>query len=280
MRRVHVWLAAGLLVVQGVAGQAETLGDALASAYKVSNLLANKQALLRASDEDLATAVATLRPVISFANQTVLSVSQHVGGGGGYANNLNDVLSLSAQLTLYDFGRTKANMNTAQQAILATEAALTQVEQQVLLSAAQAYVNVTLQTEMVAMQRSNVNLVGQDLKAAKDKYDVGEVTMTDVSQAEAQLASAKAQLAAAQGQLLLAREAYKAAVGHYPGNLAPLPGAPRLPKTVTEAQTIAAATNPQLLSAKYQVAVADQQVALAKANMSPISSARPRSATP
>ena len=275
-------MAAGLLAAQAVAGQAETLGDALASAYKASNLLANKQALLRASDEDLATAVAAIRPVISWMNQASYSVYQYkqtslVSTPSGpmavssmaYTNNLKDLLSLSAQLTLYDFGRSQAGIDVAHQTVLSTEEALTEVEQQVLLAAAQAYVQVTVQTQMVAMQQSNVELVSQDLKAAKDKFDVGEVTMTDVSQAEAQLASAKAQLAAAQGQLALARESYKAAVGHYPGKLSPLPPAPNLPKTLAEAQKIALATNPQLLSVKYQVSAADAQVTLAKANMLP-----------
>jgi outer membrane protein len=146
---------------------------------------------------------------------------------------------------------------------------LRSVEQQVLLGAAQAYVNVTLQQEMVAMQDSNVRLVTQDLRAAQDRFDVGEVTKTDVSQAQAQLAAAKAQLAAAQGQLALARESYKAAVGHYPGALAALPRAPKLPASLTAAQAIAVKTNPQVLSAQHQSLAADARVAQTKAGFMP-----------
>lgn len=271
MRKALIWMAAGLMAMQVAPAAAESFGDALASAYKNSDLLAQNQAVLRAADEDVAVAVAALRPVISWLNQATWSNGESVSlfGGKSWSNSLSDTIQISASMTLYDWGRGQVGVEVAKQTVLATEEALKNVEQQVLLNAAQAYVNVTLQQEMVAMQQSNVRLITEDLRATQDRFDVGEVTKTDVSQAQAQLAAAKAQLAASEGALALARESYKAAVGHYPGNLAPLPRAPHLPKSLNDAQAIAAKTNPSILSAQYQVKAADLRVELTKLQMQP-----------
>jgi outer membrane protein len=260
-------VAAVVLAMQASAAGAETLSDALAGAYKTSNLLLQNQATLRASDENVAKAMAALRPVVSYIAQAVEGgnqVGQITGRSGqsatvDWVEQQNVSFTLSLQMTLYDFGKSKTNIAAARETVLSVEEQLRSVEQQVLLGAAQAYINVALQEHMVEMQQSNVELVNKDLAAAKDKFDVGEVTMTDVSQVEAQLAAAQSQLVASQGQLTLAREAYKAAVGHYPASLAPLPRAPALPKSLAEAQAIAAKTNPQILSAQHQSLAADLQ---------------------
>ena len=109
-----------------------------------------------------------------------------------------------------------------------------------------------LQTELVSAQDSNVRLITQDLRAARDRFDVGEVTRTDVALAEAQLASANAALASAQGAYNLARERYNAAIGHYPGKLSGLPRSPVTARTVEEARVIALRTHPVILQAQHQ----------------------------
>ena len=78
----------------------------------------------------------------------------------------------------------------------------------------------------MALRQSNLRLISQELRAAQDRFDVGEITRTDVSIAEARLAASRAALASAEGQLMIAREAYKAATGAYPQQLAALPKAP------------------------------------------------------
>ena len=269
MRKNLNWIVAGMLAIQASAAGAETLGDALASAYKTSNLLLQQQATLRASDENVAVAISALRPVLTYIAQVTGGNSQQVGtvtGPGGTTTSIDWVeqananFSLTAQMVLYDFGARKTNIATVKATVLATEENLRSVEQQVLLGAAQAYINVILQERMVGMQQSNVELVTKDLAAARDKFDVGEVTMTDVSQVEAQLAAAKSQLVASQGALTLAREAYKASVGNYPVRLAAMPRAPALPKSLSEAQAIAAKTNPQIRAAQHQSLAADLRV--------------------
>lgn len=246
--------------------EAETLTDALIAAYRTSNLLDQNRAVLRAADEDVATAVSSLRPVIAYtaqagwAKQDIATTS-----GGGVFEDTSASLALSAEMTLFDFGRNLLGIEIAKASVLATRYALVEVEQQVLLAAVQAYVDVRLAQEVVALRQSNLRLIGEELRAAQARFEVGETTLTDVAIAEARLAGSRASLASADGSLLVAREAYKAATGAYPGQLAALPALPSLPQTLEEAQGVARSTNPLIRQAQQLVALADFQLALSEA---------------
>jgi outer membrane protein len=258
------------LAVAALPARAETLADALISAYKNSNLLDQNEAVLRAADEDYAIAIAGLRPVISYALGWTRNITRtDVGGIRNETNRLSASLSLSAELVLLDFGRSELQIDMAKESVLATRQALVQVEQQVLLAAVQAYVDVKLAQEIVALRQSNVRLITQELRAAQDRFEVGEITRTDVSIAEARLAEARANLAAAEGQLLVARESFKAATGHYPGQLAPLPASPRIGGSLDEARGVAVKSHPAIKQSQHEVTISERQVALAEANMKP-----------
>ena len=260
--------AAGAFVAP-MAG-AETLADALIAAYRNSNLLDQNRAVLRAADEDVAAAVSALRPVVSYTMRGAWSRAETMSLAGEVVNEgLSASLSLSAEMTLIDFGRSRLGIDIAKASVLATRSALVEVEQQVLLAAVQAYVDVRLAQEVVALRQSNLRLITQELRAAEARFDVGETTRTDVAIAQSRLAASRAALAAAEGNLMIAREAYKAATGAYPGQLAPLPPAPALPRTMEEAQTVARAENPLLQQAQHLVTVSDLQVQLAEASMMP-----------
>ena len=123
--------------------------------------------------------------------------------------------------------------------------------------------------EIVALRESNVRLITQELRAAQDRFEVGEVTLTDVAIAEARLAASRSSLASAQGDLMVARESYKAATGAYPGNLAALPKSPKVGKTLQEAQAVARKSHPLVLQGQQLVTVAELQVSLADAAMKP-----------
>ncbi len=263
--------------------RAETFSDALIAAYRTSNLLDQNEALLRATDEDVAIAVARLRPVLSFvtsANYAYnVSQSQRFTGTGFITGRFaSENTSASAQLTLdltiYDFGRGRLAVDAAKETVLATREALVDLEQRVLITAVQAYVNVRLATEIVFLRQSNVRLITQELQAARDRFDVGEITRTDVALAESRLAQARANLASAEGDLMVAREAYKASIGAYPGNLSALPKSPATARSLDEARSVAVRTHPQLKQAQRQVTVADINVARAKADTRPNLSAR------
>lgn len=246
----------------------ESLADALIAAYRNSHLLEQNQAVLRAADEDVATAVGSLLPVVSFVSR-VARVETNYARSDFDGFTTSGSSSLQASITLLDFGRGKTTVALKNELVLASQAALVSVEQQVLFDAVQAYVNVALQADLVATQESNVNLINQDLQATKDRFDVGEVTKTDVSLAEAQLAAAKAQLASAQGNYTVAKERYNAAIGHYPDQLSALPSNPVTVKSLDEARTIALREHPAVAQAAHQAKASDLGVDLAKAQMSP-----------
>lgn len=266
MRGFLAAVAVSVLGMSAPAVQAETLADALASAYKNSKLLDQNEALLRAADEDVAQAVAGLRPVVNFVAQ-----SQNTNTDPDFAGNdtLQSTLSLAAQWTLFDFGRGRLGVEIAKETVLATREALKDLEAQVLLSAVSAYVDVRLQAEIVALRQSNTRLITQELRAAQDRFEVGEVTRTDVAIAEARQAAARSGLAAAQGDLQVARERYRAVTGAYPGNLAGLPPLPKTARSMEEARMIGLRSNPDILQAQRQVTVAQLGVEAAKAGMRP-----------
>jgi outer membrane protein len=268
------WFLSVLVAFVGLtvapAAKAETLADAMIAAYRNSNLLDQNRAVLRAADEDVALAVATLRPVIAYTLQTGWARTEIATlVGTTVSEGLSASLTLSAEMTLIDFGRNQLGIEIARESVLATRQALVEVEQQVLLAAVDAYVDVRLSQEVVALRQSNLRLITQELRAAQDRFDVGEITRTDVSIAEARLAASRASLAAAEGDLMIAREAYKAATGDYPGRLAALPRSPALPRNAEEAQGVARGTHPLIRQAQHLVTVADLQVKLAEAGRMP-----------
>lgn len=253
-----------------VPASAETLADAMISAYRNSHLLEQNRAVLRAADENVAINVSALRPTLGIAASTTYSdpaTFQTLN------EKLYSTIGLQASMTVFDFGRTRAAIEGAKQSVLATREALAGVEQQVLLSAVQAYMNVRNAQEVVYLNEGSVRVLGQQLKASRDRFEVGEITRTDVAQSEAALAAARSKLTAAQGQLAIAREAYKAAVGHYPGKLAPPPRAPQIPHNLKDAVAIAQHDQPSLKQAQYQVKAAEFAVQRAKAQVRPTLSA-------
>jgi outer membrane protein len=264
-------LTASLIVGAVLPVRAETLADALIAAYRNSNLLEQNQAILRAADEDVAQAVASLRPVVAFIadgqygySQTLLDSGISVSNDGLFGN-----YSVTAQMTLFDFGRTQLAIEAAKEIVLATREALIAIEQQVLLAAVSAFVDVRLQQEIVSLRENNVRVITEQLRAAQDRFDVGEVTRTDVAQAEARLAEARANLVVAQGDLAIARENYRAATGNYPGVLSAPPAPPRTAATLDAARSVALRTHPLIRQAQREVQAAELNVARARANMKP-----------
>ncbi len=264
LRRTAIAALAGAALLAGTAAaRAETLTDALIAAYTNSNLLEQNRALLRAADEDVATAVSALRPVLEWAATAGYVLPEPITG------SFSASLSLTAQMTIYDFGRTPLAIDAAKESVLATRDALLQVEQQVLLGAVQAYMEVIRAARFVELRRNNVRLITRELQAARERFEVGEVTRTDVSLAEARLAASRSGLAAAEGDYNVAREAYKAAVGHYPKNLVRPNAPPITADTVDEARAIAVRNHPRIHQRQREVTIAEINIARARANMRP-----------
>lgn len=259
----HAALALGLALVP-LPALAETLTDALVSAYNHSGLLEQNRAVLRAADEDVALAVAELRPVLTYAmGASKTSNTLRFTSAASY------FVTLNAEFQLFDFGRGQLGVEIAKESVLMTRDTLKGVEQQVLLRAVSAYLSVRSAAERAELQANNVRLIRQELRAARDRFDVGEITQTDVSLAEAALAAAQAAEAAASGALLVAREEYKAATGHYPGTLTAIPAPPVTVDTLEAAKALARARHPDMLAAQRNVSIADMNVELARLAMAP-----------
>lgn len=273
MRGFFAAAAVAIGVMAAPVAQAETLTDAFIAAYRTSNLLDKQEATLRAADEDVAQAMSTLRPVVDFAVQSGYSRFQTTANGQ-FFDGVRTTFDITASMVLLDFGRRALRIEIAKEAVLATRELLRNVEQNVLFAAVDAYVDVQVKSQILSLRDSNVRLVTQELRAAQDRFDVGEITRTDVSIAEARLAAARAGFAAAEGDLMIAREAFKAATGAYPRNLSRLPKSPSLPKSMEAARSVALKTHPLILSAQRRVTLAELSIELAKAGFKPTISAR------
>jgi outer membrane protein len=247
-------LLASTVVAGAWPASAESLTDTLIRAYQTSPLLDANRASLRALDENVPQARSERRPQVSGTGAAQLQ-----GEAGEFP--LNDVYAsaLETSLLLFDNGRSRAAVESARFNVASGRASLLNVEQEVLFNAVQAYMDVVQSLEFVRLARNDVRVLEEQVQATNNRFEVGEVTRTDVSLTEARLAASRGALVDALGNLELARQAYLAAVGVMPGDLAAAPPVPALPETAEEAEQIAVRQNPLLVAARFdeRAAVAD-----------------------
>ena len=269
---VIVAVAAVVTGVSAPAARADTLADALVSAYQHSGLLEQNRALLRAADEDVAAAAATLEPVLRWT----ASATQSIGRGQssltlGVQNSDSLVVAgqLIAELLLYDFGATALGVEAAKETVLATRQTLIGIEQQVMLRGVQAYMGVIEAAEFVTLRQNNVRVLTQELNAARNRFEVGEVTRTDVALAEAQLAQARSGLASAQGNYAIAVEEYRNVIGRKPSRLAGPPRVPKIGGDIDAAKAVAVRNHPSMRAVQHQVSAAELAIKRAEASKRP-----------
>ncbi|HML93503.1 TolC family outer membrane protein [Methyloceanibacter sp.] len=240
---------------------AETLEQALADAYLLNPVLNAERARLRAIDEQVALAKSGLRPNISGSADTnyVRQNSNFAGaasviGGGLSSNGVSHPHGYAVQLSQLLFAGFQ-NLNAVREAksvVQAQREVLRGVEQTVLLDAATAYVNVVRDQAVVRLRENDVRVLTEQLKATRDRFDVGEVTRTDVAQAEARRSEALATLSVAQANLKTSRATYEQVVGHPPGSLQAPPSIRHLlPNSLDEAMTLGDGENPGILATVY-----------------------------
>ncbi|MGK8235626.1 TolC family outer membrane protein [Roseovarius sp. MS2] len=259
-----------ILGLAPVTAKAETLADALKSAYVNSGLLEQNRALLRSADENVAQAVASLRPIIDWTSGITLDSSDTRSQGANRNNTSTSLnLGITGSLLVYDFGRSDFLTESAKETVLATRQTLISVEQFVLLTGVQAYMNVIRNQEFVDLRQNNLRLLREELRAAQDRFEVGEVTRTDVAQAESAVALAQSGLAAAQGDLTRAIEEFREAIGRDPGSLQTPSELPQLGENVDAAKAAALRRHPDLLQAQHNVAAAELNIRAAEAALLP-----------
>ncbi len=259
-----------MLVALGNPSYADTLADTLVKAYQLSPALEAARAQQRATDEGVAQARAGKRPQVDISSTLRTGRAER----SDFVGRLNDSLSrsrslnveLTASLNLYDGGRTRAAINAAKAQVSAGRAQLKNSEQNLFLNSVASYVDVRRDSRFVALGQNNVSVLRQQVRAARDRFELGEVTRTDVSLAEARLAQAQATLASFVGQLAVSKESFKAIVGVEPVNLQTPPPLPNLPATLDQAIAIAMRENPSMISARFQELVARYNLERADAN--------------
>ncbi|AWZ21492.1 Type I secretion outer membrane protein, TolC precursor [Roseovarius sp. AK1035] len=270
MRTLGGVFGLAILGLAPVTAKAETLADALKSAYVNSGLLEQNRALLRSADENVAQAVASLRPIIDWTSGITLDSSDTRSQGANRNNTSTSLnLGITGSLLVYDFGRSDFLTESAKETVLATRQTLISVEQFVLLTGVQAYMNVIRNQEFVDLRQNNLRLLREELRAAQDRFEVGEVTRTDVAQAESAVALAQSGLAAAQGDLTRAIEEFREAIGRDPGSLQTPSELPQLGENVDAAKAAALRRHPDLLQAQHNVAAAELNIRAAEAALLP-----------
>ncbi|MDB4122547.1 TolC family outer membrane protein [Octadecabacter sp.] len=255
------------LTVSAMPAQSESLGDALRDTYHNSGLLDQNRALLRAADEDVAQSLAALRPVITWQAQAIYA-NTSVSTAGGLPDSIDATISVSGSLLVHDGGASALATASQKELVLQTRQGLVQVEQQVLFRTVSAYMEVRRSSEFLALRRSNVGVINQELRAARDRFEVGEVTRTDVSLAEARLAAARSLLAAAEGSLAQAKEEYRATVGRAPGLLDVVNPA-ALQHDLEAARAFAVRNHPEVLGAQHGVSASELNIRRAEAALNP-----------
>ena len=268
-------MRSGAVKPPATTGVPRTLIEALATTYSTQPALQAGRARLRATDENVPAALAGWRP------QVQLSGGGGYGGGASQTYNRGTFLktptdrligTATAQVTqnLYTGGRTQANINRSKNQVMAERANLILQEQTSFTAVVNAYVGVIQRTQELELNRNNETVLTKQLQATNDRFRVGEITRTDVAQAEAALAGARAQRETSEGTLETARGVFQQIVGVLPpADLVP-PQPLALPvKTETEAIAMASSNNPQVVAALFTDAAAKDAVDVAFAQLMP-----------
>jgi outer membrane protein len=268
MRGGYLAAAGAAALIAGGAADAQTLRDALSETYKTNPTIMAQRAQLRSLDEAVAVARAGNRPQVS----GTAGVNQDLTRtGGGNGRNLSAGIDVS--YPLFNGGRVRNQIGAANERVAAGRAELRATEGDVFTSAVGAYMDVIRDRSIVDLNRNQVKVLETNLQATRDRFEVGDLTRTDVAQSEARLALARSTLSTAEGRLQSSEETYRRVVGGQPGDLAPPPALPALPATADQAVEIAIANNPDIAAIAAQIRAAGRDVAVVRAGRLPTVSA-------
>jgi outer membrane protein len=289
-KKLRTWSSVAVLsLLLGVPGpvSAETLKEALAAAYLFNPTLKGVRAQLRATDNVVANSKSGYRPTVTatltdgFEDlRTRVSVPSSSLGSGSSSSLASSSLAngtsnpRSAQIALqqnvFDGFRTYNAVQGSEALVEAGREDLRLTETNVLLNAATFYMNVVRDQAIVNLRRNNVKVLSEQLRATQDRFKVGEVTRTDVAQAQSGLAQSQADLSIAQGTLYGDQASFAQFIGHPPGTLRdPGPATKLLPKTLQGSIDIAQAENPGIIGAIFRERAQQHQVKQVKGQLLP-----------
>jgi TolC family type I secretion outer membrane protein len=253
------------------AASAQTLTEALAYSYNTNPQLLAQRALLRATDEDVPQALANWRPTVTFSGAAGLARGTGSAAGSPipYSTYYPRTLDLSVTQPIYRGGRTAAQTKQALNTIDAARAQTLAVETTVFQAVVTAYLDVVRDQTLVTVNINNEQVLRKQLDATEARFHVGEVTRTDVAQAQSSLAQATATRIASEGQLEVSRAEYVRAVGHPPGRLVLPRERPTLPATREEVLNLAAHDNFSVIAANFTELAARNNIGVIKGQLLP-----------
>lgn len=271
--RLHLTssLTSGVLIGSALlmagSASAETLREAMVRAYQSNPAITGQRAAQRATDENVPIARASGLPSLQSNGQIIDNIvvannnflnPERVGTG-----------QLQLSVPLYQGGAVKNAVRAAETRVDAGRAQLRGVEANLFTNVVAAYMNVIRDEAIVNLNTRNVNVLDTNLRASRDRFQVGDLTRTDVAQSEARLAQARAQLQSAQANLISSRENYVNIVGVAPVGLEQPPALPTLPASPNQAVAVALDQNPQLIAARRSADATRYDINVARANRLP-----------
>jgi outer membrane protein len=275
-------LAAASVAALGVgASGAETINGALVKAYLTSPDINAQRAAVRVADEGVPKANAGYLPTVEAQGNIAIARSQAneivPNGDNGFsqtptANFISKPrgYGITANETVFNGNRTLNTIRQAESQVFGAREQLRNTEQNTLLSALTAYMDVLEDTAILGLDNNNVDVLKEQLRETRDRFTVGEVTRTDVAQAEASLAGAQATALSAVATLQAAAARYRQFIGDQPTSLAPVkPVARPLPKTLPEAVSISQVEHPAISGSLHGVDAAQLQVKIAEGALYP-----------
>lgn len=258
----------GLALAISSPGYATTLTDALIQAYQTNPSLRVGRSGLRSTDETVRQARSGIQPTVSASVSTNHSNSLSTNTQG-FTNSAN----LTASVPIFAGGTGINSIEKARYNVLASRQSLKLTEQTILLNAVTAYMDVRRDIRNVELALNSVKVLTEEVRAASERFEVGEVTRTDVSQAEARLAASESSLQTNRANLKRSNNSYIAVVGSKPKNLRTPPATPALPRSGDAAEAIAIAKHPTILQQQFLVSAAEKDVSIAQGRKQPTLSA-------
>ncbi|MGF1625799.1 MAG: TolC family outer membrane protein [Alphaproteobacteria bacterium] len=240
---------------------ADTLVDALAQTYGSNPRLLAARASLRGTDEQVPTALSNWRPTVTMSGQAgYTTTTQELRGQSESVDLQPRSGSITINQPITSGGGEFATLERARNLVQQARAQLFSTEQTVLLDAATAFANVVRDTAVLQLNRNNERVLGEQLSATQDRFEVGELTRTDVAQAEARLAEAVANRIQAEGLLTTSIANYEQVIGPLPVELVRPRALSGLPATREEAIAIALGNNPDVAAALFALRAAEDAV--------------------
>ncbi|WP_380875457.1 channel protein TolC [Sphingomonas sp. DBB INV C78] len=270
---MRFWLLCGAALAGTMVADtasADTLREALLQAYNVNPTLTGARARQRAIDEGVPIAKAEARPLVD----SDVTFQQNYRGISPFQDNGRSISAgATASYPIYAGGRIKNSIRAADTRVSAGQADLLATEGAVFTETVAAYMDVIRDVSIVELNQNQVKVLETNLQASRDRFDVGDLTRTDVAQSEARLSDARSRLTVAESTLTTSRENYRRLVGLLPGMLEPPPPLPTLPQTPNEAVRIALDNNANLKASEENAKAAGYDVRTARASRLPSLSA-------